>query len=70
MLILPLIAPACREHTTMELWTVLGIKRDRNLTRRYDSATYILTQEWEDESWERQPALYAVFEKVLITITL
>ena len=66
----PLIVPSGREHSAMELRTILRVVKQRHLTGGSNPAPDVATQEGEDESWERQSALHAVFEVVLILIAL
>ena len=66
----PVVAPDGREHTTVELRTVLRVEGQRHLTRGDDPAAHLRTQEGEDKPREAQSALDTVFDEVLVLITL
>ena len=68
VLLFPLVVPAGREQTTVELRTVLRVEEQRHLTAGDDAPAVTGTQEREDEPRERQTTLQTVFEEVLIAI--
>ena len=67
---LPLIVPTGREHAAVELRTVLRVVHQRHLAAGDDAPAVAGTQEGADEPGERQAALQAVFEEVLVAVAL
>ena len=66
--LIPAIAPGSREHTAMELRSVLHVVGQRELTGRGASTCKIARQERCHHSWEDELRLHSVFLVVLILV--
>ena len=66
--LIPAIAPGRREHTTMELRSVLHVVGQRELAGRGASTCKVARQERCHHSWEDEFCLHSVFFVVLILI--
>ena len=67
-LVVPLIPPPHREHTAMELRTVLQVVVSSQLRGGIDTTTETTGEERCDESWEGQTRTNTIFYKVAVAI--
>ena len=70
VLLSPLVAPSCCQHSAVELGAVLRVVYQAHIARGQRTTAEVATQEWHDESRETQSCLDAILRKVLIAVAL